>query len=143
MYSVRWTRSITRARSRKTGGRLITAGPYRFSRNPIYIGNGLIGLGLTWLSGITWALPVFVILFLIQYIPIVRFEEAVLEEKFGDEFRQYKKQAPRWIGIIRLEGNNGDSEGEVYQLKKILKSEIYTFASILTIGTLMTLHHFF
>ena len=143
MFSIRWGRSITRTRSRKTGGRLIKAGLFRFSRNPIYIGNGLIGLGLSFLSGIVWAPIVFAVLFFVQYIPIIRFEEAVLIGEYGDEYLEYKNLVPRWIGITKLSKEDSGNNFEVYPLRKILKSEMYTFASILTVGILMSLHDFF
>ncbi|MBL7192313.1 isoprenylcysteine carboxylmethyltransferase family protein [bacterium] len=142
MFSVKYARSITRIRSQKTGGHLITAGPFRFSRNPIYIGNGLIGAGLTMLSGIPAALPVFAALFLIQYIPIVYFEEAVLAREYGKEYHHYKNSVPRWIGITKLNNIEKLSTGEVYSLQKILKSEIYTILALVIIGSLMMLHNY-
>ena len=143
MFSIRWGRSITRTRSRKTGGRLIKVGPFRFSRNPIYIGNGLIGLGLSMLSGIVWAPIVFALLFFVQYIPIIRFEEAVLAKEYGDEYLEYKNLVPRWIGISKLSRESCGGDYEVYPSRKIIKSESHTFASIVTIGACMMAHGVF
>jgi len=141
MYSLKYARSITRTRSHKTGGRLIQEGPFRFTRNPIYIGNLFIGSGLTLLSGLPGALPVFICLFLIQYIPIVRFEESVLEQKYGAEYQEYKQNIPRWIGISRLVKNEEQILGEVYNFFKILRSERHTLSGIVVVGSFMLLHN--
>jgi protein-S-isoprenylcysteine O-methyltransferase Ste14 len=75
--------------------RLTRDGPYAIVRNPLYIGNGLIGLG--------WSLPagaiglVFPIAYVLVYIvAIVPLEEAFLTERFGDEYRQYRRETPGW-----------------------------------------------
>jgi protein-S-isoprenylcysteine O-methyltransferase Ste14 len=76
---------------------LVTDGPYRISRNPIYL-SGLIiflGIAITLGSLITFAFPIALVLILDQvYIPL---EEIVLEESFGDQYRAYKKRVRRWV----------------------------------------------
>jgi protein-S-isoprenylcysteine O-methyltransferase Ste14 len=81
----------------KSSTKLVSAGFYRQSRNPIYLGMVLISLGIAFevnsLWGILTTIPL--IVFLDRY-PI-RKEERYLEQKFGDEYRAYKKQVRRWI----------------------------------------------
>jgi protein-S-isoprenylcysteine O-methyltransferase Ste14 len=76
---------------------LITSGPYRFSRNPLYLGgNVFVFFGAALLLGSPTALLVTAI-----HLPLIdRFivrEEEQLEREFGDEWRSYKKRVRRWL----------------------------------------------
>ena len=78
-------------------GSLVTAGPYRYSRNPLYLGaNVFCFFGAALLFGSPTALIMTAV-----HLPFVnlwiRREERQLEEKFGDRFRAYKKQVRRWV----------------------------------------------
>ena len=76
---------------------LMVDGPYRFSRNPIYLGMVFVLAGAALLLGslIPWlVLPVFAALIARNVIPV---EEAMLEESFGTEYRQYRERVRRWI----------------------------------------------
>jgi protein-S-isoprenylcysteine O-methyltransferase Ste14 len=78
-------------------GSLVTAGPYRYSRNPLYLGaNVFCFFGAALLLGSLTALVMTAV-----HIPFVNLyiqrEERQLEQKFGDRFRVYKKQVRRWL----------------------------------------------
>jgi protein-S-isoprenylcysteine O-methyltransferase Ste14 len=88
--------TVTRRRSRRVQ-RLVTYGPFAWSRNPLYNGNFLVWIGFVIISGVYWFLPVAVLLFAVEYTLIVRYEEGVLESIFGDEYLEYKARTPRWI----------------------------------------------
>ncbi|MDR2527928.1 MAG: isoprenylcysteine carboxylmethyltransferase family protein [Synergistaceae bacterium] len=76
---------------------LATWGPYAFVRNPLYTGNGFIGLGWGLMAGL-WATLAFVVIFVLLYtMLIVPHEEAFLLEKFGDEYRHYKERTGRFF----------------------------------------------
>ena len=76
---------------------LVTAGPYRFTRNPIYIGFLLVFLGLTLLAGTLWGLLLSP--FLIGTVTrwIIHAEETYLDDKFEDEYRAYFARVHRWL----------------------------------------------
>jgi len=76
---------------------LVTGGPYRFTRNPMYVGFTLMYLGAAlWLNA-RWPLLLLpVVLLVMQYGVIVR-EEQYLESVFGDEYVQYRGRVRRWI----------------------------------------------
>jgi protein-S-isoprenylcysteine O-methyltransferase Ste14 len=86
---------------RLRAGRLVTAGPYNYVRNPIYLGNLLVGLGIVFVSGTWVALVVLAIVFSIEYGAIVSLEEEFLTRTFGDAYRQYVERVPRWLPRLR------------------------------------------
>jgi protein-S-isoprenylcysteine O-methyltransferase Ste14 len=76
---------------------IVTRGLYGYSRNPIYVGQTLIYLGLTVLGDNLWALILLVpTLMMIRYGVIAR-EEAYLERKFGVAYIDYKDRVRRWF----------------------------------------------
>jgi len=76
---------------------IVETGPYRFTRNPMYVGLAVLYLGLAlWVDSLWPLLLLPVALFAIQRFVIAR-EERYLEAKFGDEYRGYKARVRRWI----------------------------------------------
>ena len=76
---------------------IVTTGPYRFTRNPAYLGMALISVGIALLADAPWALvPLPLVLVVIDRGVIAR-EERYLERKFGREYLDYKARARRWI----------------------------------------------
>ncbi len=76
---------------------LVTGGPYRVSRNPIYAGMGLLYAGVAIAANSLWALLLLVpVLAIIRYGVVAR-EERYLEEKFGERHRRYMASVRRWI----------------------------------------------
>ena len=76
---------------------IITVGPYAFSRNPMYVARTLIYLAFALLVN-TWCLIILlpVLLFFMHYHVVVR-EERQLEEKFDDEYLQYRARMRRCL----------------------------------------------
>jgi len=76
---------------------LVTEGPFRYSRNPLYVALTLLYLGVAFLVNALWILLLVVpVLVVIRYGVIAR-EEAYLTRKFGDAYRQYTTQVRRWL----------------------------------------------
>jgi protein-S-isoprenylcysteine O-methyltransferase Ste14 len=76
---------------------LVTEGPFRFTRNPMYLGLLFICAGITLIVG-TLTMPAApVVFFLFVNFISIPFEEAKMERQFGDAYRDYKKRARRWI----------------------------------------------
>jgi len=76
---------------------IVDTGPYRFTRNPIYVAMflGLISLAVAFDS--LWLLAVLVPFALVIRYGVVAREEAYLERKFGDVYRQYRSRVRRWL----------------------------------------------
>ena len=76
---------------------IIRTGPFRYSRNPVYVGAMLIHLGVGIATGSIWALATLLIAVLMAYFLVVVPEEKYLERKFGDECHDYKASVRRWL----------------------------------------------
>ena len=75
---------------------IVRAGPYRFSRNPIYLAFTLLQLGIAiWVNSL-WLLATLVIAVALMHVVIGR-EERYLERKFGAEYLEYKSSVRRWL----------------------------------------------
>lgn len=77
--------------------RILTSGPFRFSRNPIYLLSCGIPIGLAFGYHTYW--PLIMLppsILIVQYWAIVR-EEKYLEAKFGEEYLSYKSKVRRWL----------------------------------------------
>jgi len=90
----------TRSRTIKAPS-LTTAGPYACVRNPIYLANFLVGLGLVVLAETIILIPVYLVVFGLPYRKIVDQEEGFLRKKFGDEFQRYCEAVPRWLPRLK------------------------------------------
>ena len=96
---------ISRTRSDRLGP-LVESGPFACVRNPLYIGNMLLWVGFAVAAGVLWLAPVAFALLAVEYHWIVRWEEALLVERRGDEYREYARRVPRWIPRIRFWGRS-------------------------------------
>jgi protein-S-isoprenylcysteine O-methyltransferase Ste14 len=76
---------------------LVAAGPFRFTRNPMYLGIAVIGLGAALLAGtwLMWIVPIAI--FALDNFLIIPFEERSMERACGDAYRAYKARVRRWI----------------------------------------------
>ena len=76
---------------------IVTDGPFRFTRNPMYIGMTLLYVGLAVGFDLIWALILLpAVLLVIRFYAIAR-EERYLEAKFGEEYLSYKRRVRRWV----------------------------------------------
>lgn len=84
--------------------RLVTRGPYRYVRHPLYTALFLGYLG-TLLALQSWTLTVWFPVFIVSYLLFAKEEERVMENGFGEAYRAYRQQAgmflPRWRGMRR------------------------------------------
>jgi protein-S-isoprenylcysteine O-methyltransferase Ste14 len=90
-------RAETNPDPRKPTTAIVSQGPFRFTRNPLYLSMTLIYGGITVLAN---ALPTALMLPIVQHLMrrgVIEREERYLERKFGDEYLQYKARVRRWI----------------------------------------------
>ena len=72
-------------------------GPYRFTRNPMYVGLTLIQIGIGLALGNGWILILLVPAVILTHHGVILREETYLEQKFGDEYRRFRSSVRRWI----------------------------------------------
>ncbi|MHA1977618.1 MAG: methyltransferase family protein [Candidatus Hodarchaeales archaeon] len=76
---------------------LVREGPYRFSRNPIYLSAVILVFGLATLIGSLTLLILSLGIYIILRAFFISWEEKKLEEVFGEDYREYKRQVRRWL----------------------------------------------
>ena len=76
---------------------LVTEGPFGITRNPLYLANTLLLIGVGLVSGITWFLPLALIAAFATKKVAIDKEERWLAEKFGKRYRDYAKRVRRWV----------------------------------------------
>jgi protein-S-isoprenylcysteine O-methyltransferase Ste14 len=81
-------------------GRLSIAGPYAYSRNPLYVGSFLLTIGSSITVGSVWLSLFYVVLFLLIYHFIILSEEDRLLDKFGPIFKTYCQKVPRYFPLL-------------------------------------------
>ncbi|TCC59770.1 isoprenylcysteine carboxylmethyltransferase family protein [Kribbella pittospori] len=79
-----------------TPERLVTAGPYAWTRNPMYVGWGLLQLGIGVIAGSGWVLVSMPLVGAVVHREVLR-EERRLEERFGNEYRRYSVKVGRYF----------------------------------------------
>ena len=81
----------------KTSSRLVTWGPYRFSRNPMYVGLAVAYVGEAFLLRQVW--PVLLLALVLAYVNwvVIPVEQAKLTEVFGQEYAGYQQRVRRWL----------------------------------------------
>jgi protein-S-isoprenylcysteine O-methyltransferase Ste14 len=86
---------------------LATSGPYAYTRNPLYLGSLLIGIGFAVAARSWWVGVVLVVMFFAIYLPVIRGEEAFLRGRFP-EFEEYARRVPRMFPRIVPSRSNDD-----------------------------------
>jgi protein-S-isoprenylcysteine O-methyltransferase Ste14 len=96
-FELAFKRAGTDANPYRPSSALAADGPYRFSRNPGYLGMAITYIGITLAAEAPWSLVMLLpATLMIQYGVITR-EERYLERMFGEEYLSYKQTTRRWI----------------------------------------------
>jgi len=109
-----WLRALASGHVKKNE-ELTTTGPYAHTRNPLYLGSILIGLGFALASLSVVVALLLVLLFVLIYVPVVRSEEAYLSNRFPG-FAEYAAKVPRFGWRFTTEGHGKAAfSGELYR----------------------------
>ena len=105
---------------------LVTWGPYKWVRNPLYAGNAVMGLGWSLMVGWGWV-AAFVAAFALLYsMIIIPAEEEFLEGKFGEEYAEFKKRVPQLIPWPRRGFPEKSRNEKPFDAKRAREEEIYS-----------------
>ncbi len=137
IFGVAHIGGVSRTKTYSTGQKLITSGPFSRVRNPLYVGNFFLSVGMVVSANVHPLFTAgFIAFFFIQYIPIIRWEEQNLRNTFGDEFDEYISRVPRWIPspfpkYKQKEKIKGDFGKAIQSEKNTLLAAVAFFAIIL------------
>jgi protein-S-isoprenylcysteine O-methyltransferase Ste14 len=81
----------------KPANSIVTTGPFRFTRNPLYLSITLLYLGLTLISNTWWGMICLFPLVVVMHNGVVLREEYYLEQKFGETYRNYRATVRRYL----------------------------------------------
>jgi protein-S-isoprenylcysteine O-methyltransferase Ste14 len=127
-------------RTRKVGApALCTSGPYAFVRNPLYVGNMLMYVGIVMIAGAVnvWLMAATTFLFfLIQYSLIISLEEETLSALFGHEYLNYKANVPAIFP--RFSPWENPENRRPARISKTLKTEKRTLQNVFLVLVLIT-----
>jgi protein-S-isoprenylcysteine O-methyltransferase Ste14 len=98
---------------------LATSGPYAYTRNPLYLGSSLIGIGFAIAARSWWIALALVVVFFAIYLPVIRDEEKFLRGQFP-EFEDYAKHVPRMLPRLTAY-RTGKSESDRFSVELYLK----------------------
>ena len=117
---------------------LCTAGPYARTRNPLYLGNIVIYIGMVFVSGGDWMwylLPLTISFFILQYALIISLEEETLTLKFSSAYKIYSDNVPRLIPRLNAWGNK--DHRQPLTVKQTLRNEKRTLQNIVIISVII------
>ena len=81
--------------------KLAVSGPYAYSRNPLYLGSALAGLGFCIAGGRWWFFLLLAVFFVLVYVPVMRREEVQLTTLFGNEYADFAAHVPLLFPRLR------------------------------------------
>jgi protein-S-isoprenylcysteine O-methyltransferase Ste14 len=90
-------RADTNVDPREPTTAIVTAGPYRFTRNPLYLSMTLMYVGISALANALSAILLLPAVLAVMRRGVIEREERYLEGKFGDEYLSYKSRVRRWL----------------------------------------------
>lgn len=73
---------------------LAVTGPYAYTRNPLYVGSFIMGVGFTIAANVWWLALIFIALFIGIYLPVLRVEAEDIRRIFGEDFDEYERNVP-------------------------------------------------
>lgn len=140
LWGVSWAGSETRTTGGVGGTYLVISGPFAYVRNPLYVGNILmyLGLGIMSMSLFPYLQIVAIIFFIIQYYFIVKEEEGFLITKFGNDYKNYLQNVPRFLPRVTAYKNDSIPQPN-YNVGAGLKSETRTLQAFVIVALLIVI----
>ena len=96
-FQALFNRAGTAVEPWKPTSAIVTDGPYRFTRNPAYVGMTLVYAGIAVLCKALWPFALLVVVLVVVDRAVIAREERYLEREFGEEYLAYKRTVRRWL----------------------------------------------
>ena len=112
---------------------LVTEGIFSLCRNPLYVGNMLIYIGVFLMHGDPVVMVLGISLFAFIYQCIIYAEEAYLQQKFGSAYEAYCRDVPRWH--VKFSHYRSATEGMAFDMKKVIVKDYTTMATTVAMLT--------
>jgi protein-S-isoprenylcysteine O-methyltransferase Ste14 len=140
LWGVSWAGSETRTTGGVGGTYLVISGPFGHVRNPLYVGNILmyLGLGIMSMALFPYLQIVAILFFIMQYQFIVKEEEGFLVKKFGNDYQKYLENVPRFFPRV-TKYKNASIPQPNYSLSAGMKSETRTLQAFSIVALLIVL----
>jgi protein-S-isoprenylcysteine O-methyltransferase Ste14 len=122
------------------GAPLITDGPYAITRNPVYLSEAAIALGIAMMSRMPWFVLATLAATIIMAALVVEWEERVLHERYGSRYEDYCRIVPRWFSLRRFVHRDSytKTRGRVHLLDAIRAESITLLIGLLAILAFLT-----
>ncbi|MDP8209337.1 MAG: isoprenylcysteine carboxylmethyltransferase family protein [Candidatus Stygibacter australis] len=118
-----------RNRRKQVADSLNTTGIYSIVRNPLYLGNFFMGLGISLFAHIWWVVLIYILVFWLYYERIICAEEEFLIKKFGDEYLNWADSTPAFFpnfkGYIKSDLS--------FSIRNVLKREYHGFFALIVV----------
>ncbi len=140
LWGVSWAGSETRTTGNVGGTYLIISGPFAYVRNPLYIGNMLIylGLGIMSLALFPYLQIIALIFFIVQYNLIVSEEEEYLRKTYGEGYKKYFSAVPRFFPRL-TPYKDSSIEQPPFNIKAGLRSEKRTLQALFGVSLFLVI----
>ena len=129
LWAVRHIGVISRTRSDRLGP-LVATGPFALIRNPLYLGNIAIWTGFALSARLPYLAPIVLLVLVLTYHAIVRWEERLLEARVGEPYRLYAARVPRWLPGLRSAPSDQVDSGKRFSWGHTVFSERGTLIAI-------------
>jgi protein-S-isoprenylcysteine O-methyltransferase Ste14 len=141
LWGVRHIGVISRTRGERLGP-LVMSGPFRFVRNPLYLGNVALWVGFALCARLAWLSPIVLLVLAAEYRAIVAWEERLLASRLGAPYLEYLRRVPRWLPSWRRPDGSVDAV-VAYSWRDTIYSERGTLVAIAVGYSLLVLKHQF
>lgn len=94
---ITFVRARTAIIPHRPASRLVRHGPYRFTRNPMYVAMTTLYVGLSLLFDIAWPLLLLPVVLALLWFTVIRHEERYLRHAFGEEYEGLMRDVRRWL----------------------------------------------
>ncbi|MEK7449746.1 MAG: isoprenylcysteine carboxylmethyltransferase family protein [Planctomycetota bacterium] len=144
LWCIRYIGGAARVKDKAATKRmLVTGGPYGYCRNPIYIANIIMLAGASIMMKLLWMAPVIVITIFLWYHLIIKYEESILQNIYGEDYIRYASDTPRWMPSLKAKRLNMTAEKiELFPWVKMLKYERGGVGNMILVITLSLIKEF-